>query len=395
MNKPLQLRKNEERRLLAGHPWVYSNEVDAGATPLSGITPGDLVDVIDSRGRRLGTACANPHSLICARLVSRRPGATLDTDFVARRIEAALALRERLYDRPWYRLLYGESDGLPGLVVDRFDDTLVVQLTTAGMEVRKDIVEEALRRVLDPALLIFRNDSAIRTLEGLALYVEAPPDAPGRLHVEENGLRFEAPALTGQKTGWFFDHRPSRARLPAYVRGGRVLDVFSYAGAWGVQAAAGGAATVVCVDASRAALELLEYNARLNGVEDRVGTRYGDAFEVLKAAHEAGERYDVVILDPPGFIRKRKDVRAGLEAYLRINRLALQLLAPDGVLISASCSFHLSADELRRIILQAGTRLGLRLRILEQGRQGPDHPVHPAIPETEYLKTFFVHATTD
>lgn len=392
MKKALQLKKNEERRLLAGHPWVYSNEVDVAASPLSALEPGELADLHDSRGRPLGTAYVNPHSLICARLVSRRPGAAFDAGVIERRLREALALRERLFDRPFYRLAYGEADGLPGLVVDRFGEALVVQLTTAGMERRKAEVSEALQRLLGPRLTIFRNDTAIRTLEGLELYVEAPPDTPARLPVEENGLRFETPALGGQKTGWFYDHRLGRARLPTYARGRRVLDVFSYSGAWGIQAAAGGAAEVVCVDASRAALELLGENAALNGVGDRVAAQQGDAFETLKAMAEAGERFDLVVVDPPAFIKRRKDAKEGLVAYQRINRLAMQLLGGEGVLISASCSFHLGADELRRVILQEGNRLGRRLRILEQHRQGPDHPVHPAIPETDYLKTFFLHA---
>ena len=208
--------------------------------------------------------------------------------------------------------------------------------------------------------------------------------------MEENGLRFEFPRSAARKpagsstTAW-------RARLPVYAPGRRVLDVFSYSGAWGIQAAAAGATEVLCVDASQPALDLVRENAALNGVGERVSTRQGDAFEVLKAMAEAGERYDLVIIDPPAFIKRRKDSKAGLNAYQRINRLALRLLAEDGMLISASCSFHLSAEELRRVILQEGTRLGRRLRILEQHRQGPDHPGHPAIPETEYLKTFIVH----
>lgn len=395
MNKPLQLRKNEERRVLAGHVWIYSNEIDVAATPLTDFEPGELADVRDSRGRSLGTAYVNAHSLICARLVSRRAGMDFGADEIERRLAAALALRERLFDRPGYRLAYGEADGLPGLVVDRYGDTLVGQITTAGMERRKAEITAALERLLAPRTLIYRNDTAIRDMEGLTMYVDAPPDAPAWLDVEENGLRFRAPALGGQKTGWFYDHRLGRARLPAYVRDRRVLDVFSYGGAWGLQAAAAGATQVSCVDSSAAALDLVRDNAACNGVGERVITHRGDAFEVLKAMADTGERFDVVIVDPPAFIKRRKDAKAGLTAYQRINRLAMQLLGDEGVLISASCSFHFGADELRRAILQEGTQLGRRLRVLEQHRQGPDHPVHPAIPETDYLKTFFVHVARD
>jgi len=245
--------------------------------------------------------------------------------------------------------------------------------------------------VLGPLPLIWRNDASIRTLEGLETYVEAPPGAPERVRIEENGCSFEVPVLGGQKTGWFFDHRLGRARLPFYARGGRVLDVFSYTGAWGIQAAAGGAEEVLCVDSSQAALDQLEGNAALNGVENKVRGRRGDAFDVLAELGDAGERFDLVIVDPPAFIKRRKDAKAGLSAYRRINRAALRLLGDGGVLISASCSFHLPADELRGLIRLEGNRAGLHLRILEQHRQGPDHPVHPAIPETDYLKTFIVH----
>lgn len=391
--KTLQLKKNEERRLLAGHPWVFSNEVDVAVTPITALKTGELVTVRDSRGRPLGTAYANPHSLICARLFGGKPAMRLDTALIAERLRGALALRERLFDRPCYRLVYGESDALPGLVVDRFGDVLVGQITTAGMECRREEIAAALAEVLGPLPVIWRNDASIRTLEGLDTYVDAPPGAPERLHIEENGCRFEALATGGQKTGWFFDHRLARARLPFYAQGRRVLDVFSYAGAWGVQAAVGGAGEVLCVDSSQAALDQLERNAALNGVQDKVRGLHGDAFDTLAGLVEAGERFDLVIVDPPAFIKRRKDAKTGLSAYQRLNRAALRLLAEDGVLISASCSFHLSADELRGLLRQEGNRAGLHLRILEQHRQGPDHPVHPAIPETDYLKSFIVHAS--
>jgi 23S rRNA (cytosine1962-C5)-methyltransferase len=395
MTKTLRLRKNEEHRLRAGHLWVYSNEIDAAATPLTGFEPGELATLLDHRDRPLGTAYVNPHSLICARLLSRTSGLIPDTAWFARRLETALALRKRLFDRPFYRLVYGEGDGLPGLVIDRYGDVLAVQLTTAGMERCKDSILAALRVVIDPAAVVFRNDSPIRALEGLAPYVEAVPAVPERVSAEENGLRFELEPLTGQKTGWFYDHRPNRARLAAYVQGRRVLDMFSYTGAWGVQAAAGGARQVVCVDESQAALELLMHNARLNGMADCVEARRGEAFATLKALREAGETFDVVVLDPPAFIKRRKDKGAGTKAYQRLNQLAMQLLGGDGILISASCSFHLTADELRGTLQHAAQHLGRELQILEQGHQGPDHPIHPAIPETAYLKCFIARVHGD
>ncbi len=388
MRKTLQLRKNEEHRLRAGHLWVYSNEVDVAVTPLTGFEPGETALLRDYRERPLGTVYVNPHSLICARLLDRSPDVTPGADWFAGRIATAAALRKRLFEQPFYRLVYGESDGLPGLVIDRYDQVFTVQLTTAGMERCRDAVLEALQRVMRPTAVVLRNDAPVRALEGLSPYVEALPAAPERVMVEENGLRFELEPLTGQKTGWFYDHRLNRARLPAYVRGRRVLDVFSYSGAWGLQAAAGGAREVVCIDESRPALDLLLHNARLNGLADRVEARHGEAFALLKALREAGETFEVIVLDPPAFIKRRKDKAAGTRAYQRLNQLAMELLDTDGILITASCSFHLAADELRGALQQAALHADRTLQILEQGHQGPDHPVHPAIPETAYLKCF-------
>lgn len=386
---PLRLRKNEDRRLRAGHLWVFSNEIDVERTPLTAFQPGDAVEVQDARGAPLGMAYVNPRSLIAARLVSRDRDARLDRALLKRRLARALSLRERLFDRPFYRLAYGESDGVPGLVADRFGDHVVVQLTTAGMERAKDEVVQALRDVLSPAGILFRNDSSGRQLEGLDAYVEtAFGEVPEVVALEENGVRFEAP-MAGQKTGWFYDHRMNRARLMAYAKGRRVLDVFSYVGGWGVQAAAAGAEHVVCVDASAEALEHVSRNAALNDAADRVAARKGDAFDVLRMMAAEGEKFDVVVLDPPAFIKRRKDQKAGEEAYRRVNQLALEVLRQDGILVSASCSYHLPREALQDAMLRAARNRGRSLQIVEQGHQGPDHPIHPAIPETAYLKAFF------
>ena len=385
---PLRLRKNEDRRLRAGHLWVFSNEVDVSATPLTAFEPGAMAEVQDARGAPLGTAYVNPRSLIAARLVSRQRSRVLDGDLLRRRLARALALREALFDRPFYRLAFGEGDGLPGLVVDRFGSVLVAQVTTAGMERVIGEIVEALRETVQPTGILLRNDTSGRTLEGLESYVRtAHGEVPEVLEVEENGVRFHAPA-TGQKTGWFYDHRMNRARMAAYVRGRRVLDVFSYVGGWGVQAAAAGAARVTCVDASAPALEFAGRSAELNGVADRVETRRADAFDALMRLAAEGERFGVVVLDPPAFIKRRKDAKAGEEAYRRANQLAMELLEPDGILVSASCSYHMPREGLQDAMLRASRRLGRELQILEEGHQGPDHPVHPAIPETAYLKAF-------
>ncbi|HEU0298430.1 MAG TPA: class I SAM-dependent rRNA methyltransferase [Longimicrobium sp.] len=385
---PLRLRKNEDRRLRAGHLWVFSNEVDVSATPLTAFEPGAMAEVQDARGAPLGTAYVNPRSLIAARLVSRQRNRPLDGDLLRRRLARALALRDGLFDRPFYRLAFGEGDGLPGLVVDRFGSVLVAQVTTAGMERVVEPIVQALRETVQPTGILLRNDTSGRALEGLESYVRtAFGEVPEVLEVEENGVRFHAP-VTGQKTGWFYDHRMNRARMAAYVRGRRVLDVFSYVGGWGVQAAAAGAEQVTCVDASAPALEFAVRSAELNGVADRVLTRRADAFDALMRLGADGERFGMVVLDPPAFIKRKKDAKAGEEAYRRANQLAMELLEPDGILVSASCSYHLPREGLQDAMLRASRRLGRELQILEEGHQGPDHPVHPAIPETAYLKAF-------
>ena len=387
----LRLKKGEDRRIRAGHLWIFSNEVDTQSTPLGDLEPGEPVDLLDCRGAPLGTAYVNPHSLICARLVHRKPGRPLDGEMLRQRMRRALELREMLYPgAPWYRLIYGEGDGIPGLVVDRFDGLLVAQITTAGIERLRAEVVEALAAAVPGASILLRNDTGSRALEGLDSYVEAARGTvPDRAEVVENGVRFEVALGEGQKTGWFYDHRESRARLGRYVSGGRVLDVFSYVGGWGIQAAVAGAERVVCIDSSAPALEALANSARLNGVEPRVEALRGDAFELLRALRTDRARFDVVILDPPAFIKRRKDARKGEQAYQRINTLAMELVDDGGVLVSASCSHHLSRDSLRGVLLKASRELRRDLQLLEEGGQGPDHPVHPAIPETSYLKTFF------
>lgn len=385
---PLRLKKNEDRRLRAGHAWIFSNEVDVSATPLTAFEPGDAAEVRDHRGAPMGTAYVNPRSLIAARVVSRQRGRPLDRDLLVRRLRRALSLRELVFPTPHYRLAFGEGDGLPGLVVDRFGDVLVAQVTTAGMERVLDDVVAALVEVCAPAGILLRNDTSGRALEGLESYVRvAHGEVPDVLPVEENGVRFEAPA-SGQKTGWFYDHRMNRARMAAYVRGRRVLDVFSYVGGWGIQAAAAGASEVVCVDASAPALEFVARNAALNGAADRVRSVRADAFDGMGRMVADGERFGVVVLDPPAFVKRKKDAKAGEEAYRRANQLAMELLEPDGILVSASCSYHLPRERLQDAMLRASRRLGRDLQLLEEGHQGPDHPVHPAIPETAYLKAF-------
>jgi len=385
---PLFLNPNAERRLRAGHVWIYSNEIDNARSPLKQFESGQQVAVHSANGKAVGIAYINPHTLISARLISRDH--PLDKSLLVHRINIALALRERLFAEPYYRLIYGDSDGLSGLVVDRFGDYLVVQINTAGMERVLDDIVTALCQVIKPQGILLKNDSRVRASEELPEYVKvAFGEVPEHVELIENGCRFSAPVYHGQKTGWFYDHRNARARLASYAKGRRVLDVFSYIGGWGIQAALGGASEVTLLDSSASALQLAQHNAELNGVGDKVKTLEGSAFDVLKNLHDSEERFDTIILDPPAFIPRRKDIRAGETAYRRINELAIRLLSRDGFLISASCSLHLTRDSLTDILRASARHLDRQLQILEQHGQGADHPVHPAIAETDYLKSVF------
>ncbi|HEX4872449.1 MAG TPA: class I SAM-dependent rRNA methyltransferase [Nevskiaceae bacterium] len=385
----LRLKANEDRRLRAGHLWVYSNEIDTRENYRQ-IEPGSLCRLEDARGKPLGLGYVNPQALLAVRLLSGKADAQIDSAWFQRRLASALALRERLYPGPYYRLVHGESDGLPGIVIDRYGEVLAIQLTTAGAERLRAPLVAALHALLRPRGLVFRHDSSSREAEGLSSTVEVEGEVPARVRIEEGGVAFEVDPREGQKTGWFYDQADNRERLRRYVRGARVLDVFSYAGAWALRAAAFGAAAVTAVDRSAAALDSARHNAALNGRE--LETLEGEALDRLRELRAAGRQFEVVVVDPPALIKKRKDHAAGLAHYGALNRAALQLLAPDGVLVSCSCSHHLADDELQRVLLREARAVGRRAALLEQGGQGPDHPVHPAIPETRYLKAFILRA---
>jgi len=390
----LRLKPREGRRLSAGHLWVFSNEVDTERTPLGGFAPGALCRVIDDRDHFLGYAYVNPHALISARILGRDARYVPGKSLLVHRLQVALALRDRLYPRPFYRLVHGESDGLPGLVLDRYGDVVVGQVGTAGMEALRPEILAAVEQVVGPRAFIWKNDSGARELEGLPSYVEtALGEAPAHVEVEENGVRFRVPTGAGQKTGWFYDQAANRTAFLKYVPGARVLDVFSYLGAWGLSAARAGAADVLCVDSSAPALELLQASADANGLV--VQARRGDAFDVLASLREAAERFDVVVVDPPAFIKRRRDIPKGQAAYRKLNQLAMQLLPRDGILVSCSCSHHLAQDELIGAIQQAARHLGRFVQIIEVGGHAPDHPIHPAIPETRYLKALVCRVVHD
>jgi 23S rRNA (cytosine1962-C5)-methyltransferase len=390
----LRLKRGEDRRLSAGHLWVFSNEVDTARTPLTDFAPGALCRIVSERDRFLGYAYVNPRSLISARILGRDPEYPPGKSLIVHRLQVAQSLRRSLYDKPFHRLVYGESDALPGLVLDRFGDVVVGQIATAGMEAMRADVEAAVRKAIAPAAMLWKNDAGVRELEGLPAYV-APAfgDVPESVEVEEGGVTFRIPLGGGQKTGWFFDQAANRLALRKYVGGARVLDVFSYLGAWGLGALRAGATEVTCVDSSAPALEGLLAAAAANGLKPT--TLRGDAFDVMETLHAEKRRFDVVVIDPPAFIKRKKDIPKGEAAYRRLNQLAIQLLERDGILVSCSCSYHLEPQQLLAAIQRGARHLDRFAQVVEVGGQAPDHPIHPAIPETRYLKAYFCRIVRD
>jgi 23S rRNA (cytosine1962-C5)-methyltransferase len=365
---------------------VYSNEVamDAAAKAL---TPGEVVGLEAADGRAVGAAFFNPHSLIAARLLSGRPDLSIDRAFLASRLARALSLREILFDRPFYRLVHAESDSLPGLIVDRLGDVLVCQMNSAGMDRLTEEIVAALQDAVAPRAIVLRNDSPVRALEGLDQHQRVASGAiEGPVEIEENGIRFLVDPLAGQKTGWFFDQRDNRAFVARLARARTVLDVYTYLGGFAIQAAVAGAARVVAVDRSEPALALAGRSAELNGVAGVCEFRRAEAFAELARLAEAKERFGIVICDPPAFVKSKKDLATGAKGYRKLARLAAGLVEPGGFLFLASCSHHMEqarfAEEVHRGLGQAG-RAG---RVLRQAGAAPDHPVHPWLPESAYLK---------
>lgn len=382
----LHLVAGRDRRVSSGHPWAYSNEV-AMTAEARALAPGQPVVLHRVDGKPLGVGTFNPHALIAVRLFSSRPGARLDAAFVAERMSRALSLRERLFDAPFYRLVHAESDGLPGLIADRFDDALVLQATTAGIDKLMPEVLAAAEAVLASRVVALRNDVAARTLEGLETGVAIAKGAlPGPVTVREGGLSFRADLVSGQKTGWYFDQRDNRAFMARLAAGGRALDLYCHTGAFAISAAAAGAERVLAIDSSEPALALARESAALNGLGARIAIEKGEAFAALEALGQAAERYRVVFADPPPFARSRRDVASALKGYRKLTRLAAPLVEPGGFLFVASCSHNIEAAAFVEEVARGLHRAGRAGRILRIAGAGPDHPIHPHLPETAYLK---------
>lgn len=387
----ITLNKNEDRRIKSGHPWVFSNEIREIAGDR---TAGTVAELYDAAGGFIAVGHYNPHSLIAFRLVSRQREDIDTAAFYEGRIAAALAHRTARYPGlTAYRAVYGESDFLPGLVVDRYGDYLSVQFLSAGMDCRREQIVGALRTVFEPAGIIARNDVSVRKLEGLDEKVELLwGEVPELVVMEENGLRFQVSLREGQKTGGFLDQKQNHLLLREICTGKSVLDCFCYTGGWAVHAGSFGAASVLGVDISARAVGQAGSNARLNRMSDRVKFEECDAFERLRSLHQEGRRFGVIVMDPPAFVKSRKNIAEATKGYLTVNRRALELLEPGGYLITCSCSYHMGREAFRDMLIQAARLAKREVRLVETCSQAADHPVLLSFPESEYLKCFVLQA---
>jgi len=374
------------KRALGGHPWIYSNEVQMDAAAKA-LPPGGLATLKSSDRRKLGVATFNPHTLVAARLVDRDPSRRIDADFIAARLMRALEIRQRLYAEPFYRLVHAEADGLPGVVIDQYDTVLAMQLNTAGAVLLEDALLQALETVTQPSAVVLRNDSAGRALEGLASEVRLVRGTlEGGVEARENGARFPVDPMGGQKTGWFYDQRENRRFMAALSSGARVLDLYCFGGGFAIEAALAGAKEVIGIDRSESALALAERAAQMNGVVQRCQFRRGETFGELQAMLDRGERFEVVISDPPAFVRSRKDLGPGLRGYRKLARLAAGVTAPRGYLFLASCSHNVTPEDFIESARHGLDDAGRTGRILLSAGAAPDHPTHPSLPESAYLK---------
>ena len=375
------------KRVEQGHPWVYSNEIQMNAAARA-LPPGSVVRLAAASGKPLGIATFNPHALIAARVLDRDPARTINRALIAARLAASVELRQRRYAKPFYRLVHAEADRLPGLVIDRFDDVVVVQLNTAGMARLEGEVVAALDTVLAPRVVVLRNDGAGRKLEGLPEEIRlATGSLEGPIELVENGTRFFADPLGGQKTGWFYDQRENRQVVARLAKDCRLLDVYCFAGGFAVTAARAGAREVVAIDRSEGALALAGRAAVANGVDERCKFTRAEAFAELERRAAAGERFDIVVADPPAFVKSKKDLGAGLRGYRKLARLAAVVVAPRGLLFIASCSHNVGVPEFAEAVRRGVADAGRDGCILQSAGAAPDHPVHPFLPESAYLKS--------
>lgn len=387
--KHIILNKDADRRIKAGHNWIFSNDINTQITPLKNFSAGEYVLVKTAAQSPLAIGHINPHCLLCIRVLSRDAAEKIDVSFFEKKLLAAKAKRDFIFHTPFYRLVFGDADDLSGLVIDRFSDVFVIQLNSAGMENAKAEIIAALKNTMHPAVIVLKCDSSERQLEGLENDCETVlGNAPDFLSVTENNIDFETPLISAQKTGWFYDHRMNRTRIKTYCNQKNVLDVFSYCGGFSIPCKKAGALSVTAIDRSEIALDYLKRNAEKNHCH--INTICDDAVHAMGKLIADKKQFDVVILDPPALIKRKKDQEAGEKMYQRLNTLAMQLVKKPGILLSASCSMHLSRDALLNTIRKSALQTNNTVSVLEQLHQDADHPVHPAMHETNYLKGFIL-----
>ena len=380
------LRKTRETRVRGGHPWIYASEIEKVEGPFEN---GDIVDVADFRGKFIGRGFYNPQSQISLRILTRNDE-PCDRDFFARRIQEAWDYRKLLCDPMSCRLIYSESDFLPGLVVDKFADVLVLQSLSLGIDRIKDMICDLLMEIVQPAGIWERSDVPVQRLEGLAQTTGLlRGEVPDEVDMVENGIHFLVDVKHGQKTGFFLDQKQNRAALKPLCRNARVLDCFCHNGSFSLHAAKYGARSVLGADISEEALEVARRNAALNGF-DNVTFEAHNCFDLLRELTDAGERFDLVILDPPAFTKNKAAVPSAMRGYKEINLRGLKLVRPGGFLVTCSCSQHVLPEMFQDVINQAARDTKKRIRLVEYRTQGYDHPILPQSVETKYLKTMII-----
>ncbi len=382
----IRLKPKEDRRIRAGHLWVFSNEIAEVREPGEN---GDLVDVVSDRGKFLGRGYYNKHSLIAARILTSKR-TDIDKAFFVKRIRNAAAHRKNtLGEIRSCRMVYSEGDLLPGLIVDKYENYLVAQLLTLGMERLRPLLLEALIEVFSPDGILLRNDSSYRKLETLQEAVEIVHGrVPEIVEIDEAGVKIAVDPHHGQKTGFFFDQRETRAAVRLLANGRRVLDCFCYSGGFSINAAMGGATSVVAVDSSANALETVTKNAELNGVGDKINVTREDCFEFLRQQVESREQFDLIVLDPPAFVKSKAQLKAAVAGYRDINISAMKLLSPGGILVTCSCSQNLVTTAFQELLRSAARDGHVQFRQRAFITQSSDHPILHAMPETQYLKCF-------
>ncbi len=377
----VRLKRKEEKRIQSGHLWVFSNEIE-------GITgspaPGDVVEVRSGKNERIGFGFHNPNTLISVRIFSKE-FVEPDLEFFKDRIGTALTLRENFFRSPFYRLVYGESDFLPGLIIDRFGSLFSVQIFSLAMERRKQLIFDSLDALFSPSAIYERNESSTRELEGLPQAKSIVVGKEEQVDYDEDGVTFRLNPFQGQKTGFYFDQRLNRIFARRFAKGADVLDLFSNEGGFGLNLAHAGANSVLCVDASEQAIQAVRSNAELNHLES-VLAEATDVHSYLQKAATSGKKFDVVVCDPPSFTKNRKSVTMAKAGYRRLHEGIFGILKPGGILMTASCSHHIFRETFDDLISLSAVKSGRVLQLLHRAGASPDHPILPAMPETEYLK---------